>query len=37
MAGHRTLLEIIDAEVMIDGEGFAQRSGTAQVETQSLC
>ena len=31
------MLKIIDAEVMIDGEGFMLRSGKAQMETQSLC
>ena len=30
------LLEIIDAEVMIGGEGFTQQSGMALVKTWSL-
>ena len=30
------MLEIIDAEVMIGGEAFTQRSGTAQVKKWSL-
>ena len=30
------LLKITNTEVMINGEGFTQRYGTAQVETQSL-
>ena len=32
----RFVLKIFDAEVMINGEGFTQRSGKAWVETQSL-
>ena len=30
------MLKIIAAEVMIDDEGFTQRNGTAQVETEGL-
>ena len=30
------MLKIFDPEVMINGEGFTQRSGTAYVETQSM-
>jgi len=34
--GIRGVLSIIAAEVMIGDEGFTQRNGTAQVETESL-
>ena len=30
------MLKIFDAEVMINGEGFTQRSGTAKTEKQIL-
>ena len=32
--GHYSLLKIIDAEVMIWGEGFTRRSGATEVETE---
>jgi len=32
--GHYSLLKIIDAEVMIGGEGFTRRSGATEVETE---